>query len=95
MLRSIPLFKDLSDADLALLGELAVEKPVPKGTVVFTEGQDGDSLYLIDTGRVKVFIGDEDGREIILKILGPGDFFGEMALIDKRSEERRVGKECA
>ncbi len=90
MLRSIPLFKDLSDADLALIGDLAVEKPVPKGTVMFTEGQDGDSLYLIETGRVKVFIGDEDGREIILKILGPGDFFGEMALIDKQPRSASV-----
>ena len=57
---------------------------------MFTEGQDGDSLYLIETGRVKVFIGDEDGREIILKILGPGDFFGEMALIDKQPRSASV-----
>ena len=78
MLRSIPLFKDLSDSDLALLGELAIEKPVPKGTVMFSEGEEGDSLYLIASGRVKVFIGDEDGREIILKILGPGDFFARV-----------------
>ena len=90
MLRSIPLFKDLSDSDLALLGNLAIEKPVPKGTVMFTEGQEGDSLYLIESGRVKVFIGDEDGREIILKILGPGDFFGEMALIDKQPRSASV-----
>lgn len=90
MLRAIPLFKDLSDSDLALLGELVIEKPVPKGAVILTEGQDGDSLYLIATGRVKVFIGDEDGREIILKILGPGDFFGEMALIDKQPRSASV-----
>ena len=90
MLRSIPLFKDLTDSDLALLGDLAVEKPVPKGTVMLTEGEDGDSLYLIETGRVKVFIGDEDGREIILKILGPGDFFGELALIDKQPRSASV-----
>ena len=90
MLRSIPLFKDLSDSDLALIGDLAIEKPVPKGTVIFTEGQEGDSLYLIASGRVKVFIGDEDGREIILKILGPGDFFGEMALIDKQPRSASV-----
>jgi CRP/FNR family transcriptional regulator, cyclic AMP receptor protein len=90
MLRSIPLFKDLSDADLAVINELATEKSVPKGTVVLTEGTMGDSLYAIVSGRVKVFIGDEDGREIILKFLGPGDFFGEMSMIDKQPRSASV-----
>ena len=84
MLRGIPLFKDLSDKDLTLINDLAIDKQVTKGNVVLTEGEVGDSLYAIVSGRVKVFIGDEDGREIILKILGPGDFFGEMSLIDKQ-----------
>ena len=43
--------------------------------MVLTEGETGDSLYMISHGKVKVFIGDEEGREIILKILGPGAFF--------------------
>ena len=51
MLRSIPIFKDLSDSDLALIGDLAIEKPVPKGTVMFSEGEEGDSLYLIALDR--------------------------------------------
>jgi CRP/FNR family cyclic AMP-dependent transcriptional regulator len=90
MLRSIPLFKDLTDADLAVINELASEKTVPKGTVILTEGTMGDSLYAIVTGRVKVFIGDEDGREIILKFLGPGDFFGEMSMIDEQPRSASV-----
>jgi CRP/FNR family transcriptional regulator, cyclic AMP receptor protein len=90
MLRAIPLFKDLSDADLAVINELATEKSVPKGTIVLTEGAIGDSLYAIQSGRVKVFIGDEDGREIILKFLGPGDFFGEMSMIDKQPRSASV-----
>ena len=90
MLRAIPLFQDLSDADLTMLNELATEKQVPKGTVVMTAGTVGDSMYAITSGRVKVFIGDEDGREIILKILGPGDFFGEMSLIDSQPRSASV-----
>ena len=90
MLRSIPLFHDLSDADLRVINELAIEKHVGKGTVVLTEGEIGDSLYTIVSGRVKVYIGDEDGREIILKILGPGDFFGEMSLIDSQPRSASV-----
>lgn len=90
MLRSIPLFKDLSDADIEVMNDLAIEKHVAKGNVVLTEGDVGDSLFTIVSGRVKVYIGDEDGREIILKILGPGDFFGEMSLIDSQPRSASV-----
>jgi CRP/FNR family transcriptional regulator, cyclic AMP receptor protein len=90
MLRSIPLFQDLSDEDLRVVSELTVERVVSRGTVVLTEGDVGDSLFAIVSGRVKVFIGDEDGREIILKILGPGDFFGEMSLIDQEPRSASV-----
>ncbi len=90
MLRTIPLFKDVSDDDLRVMEAVAMEKHVPKGQVVLTEGEVGDSLYTIAAGRVKVFIGDEDGREIILKILGPGDFFGEMSLIDSQPRSASV-----
>ncbi len=90
MLRTVPLFQDLPETDLAVMNELAIEKTVTKGTVVLTEGAVGDSLYTIISGRVKVFIGDEDGREIILKMLGPGDFFGEMSMIDSRPRSASV-----
>jgi CRP/FNR family transcriptional regulator, cyclic AMP receptor protein len=90
MLGSIPLFLGLSEDDLKLVSEMAIEKQVPKGTVVITEGEIGDSMYVVITGRVKVFIGDEDGREIILKMLGPGDVFGEMSLIDRQPRSASV-----
>jgi CRP/FNR family transcriptional regulator, cyclic AMP receptor protein len=90
MFRSIPLFKDLSDDDLKVVGELTVERIVPRGTVVLTEGDLGDSLFAIVQGRVKVFIGDEDGREIILKILTAGELFGEMSLIDQEPRSASV-----
>lgn len=90
MLRSIPLFKDLTDEDLDVIGDVSVERTLAKGSVILTEGAIGDSLFAIQSGRVKVFIGDEDGREIILKILGPGDFFGEMSLIDQQPRSASV-----
>jgi len=90
MLRTIPLFQDLSDVDLKVIDELSIEKVVPKGTVILSEGELGDSLYAIINGRVKVFIGDEDGREIILKILQPGDFFGEMSMVDSQPRSASV-----
>jgi len=99
MLGNIPLFNGLSEDELKLVGEMAIEKQAPKGTVVITEGELGDSMYVVMSGRVKVFIGDEDGREIILKMLGPGDVFGEMAVIaeipDLDIEARRTATALA
>lgn len=89
-LKSIPFFTQLSEAELDLLRSLAAEKHYPKNAVVLTEGETGDSLYMIQSGKVKVFIGDEEGREIILKILGPGDFFGEMSMIDKQPRSASI-----
>jgi CRP/FNR family transcriptional regulator, cyclic AMP receptor protein len=90
LLGNIPLFNGLSEEELKLVGEMAIEKLAPKGTVVITEGELGDSMYVVMSGRVKVFIGDEDGREIILKMLGPGDVFGEMSLIDRQPRSASV-----
>lgn len=90
MLGSIPLFRELNPTELAAIEDQTIEKIAPKNTVILTEGDAGDSLFLIVQGRVKVFIGDEDGREIILKILAPGDFFGEMSMIDRQPRSASV-----
>jgi len=89
-LKAVPFFTQLSDRELDVVRAVATEKTYPKNAVVLTEGEMGDSLYMIESGKVKVFIGDEDGREIILKILGPGDFFGEMSMIDKQPRSASV-----
>ena len=89
-LKAVPFFTQLNDRELDVVRAVATEKTYPKNAVVLTEGEMGDSLYMIQSGKVKVFIGDEDGREIILKILGPGDFFGEMAMIDKQPRSASV-----
>ena len=89
-LKAVPFFTQLNDLELDVVRAVAAEKSYPKNAVVLTEGEMGDSLYMIQSGKVKVFIGDEDGREIILKILGPGDFFGEMSMIDKQARSASV-----
>ncbi len=89
-LKAVPFFTRLSDRELDVVRAVATEKNYPKNAVVLTEGEMGDSLFMIQSGKVKVFIGDEDGREIILKILGPGDFFGEMSMIDKQPRSASV-----
>jgi CRP/FNR family cyclic AMP-dependent transcriptional regulator len=52
----------------------------PKGSIVISAGDISDSLYVILSGQVKVFLGDENGKEFILNMIGPGDYFGEVAL---------------
>jgi len=89
-LKAVPFFSQLDDRELEAVRALATEKNYPKNAVVLTEGEMGDSLYMIQSGKVKVFIGDENGREIILKILAPGAFFGEMSMIDKQPRSASV-----
>ncbi|MGB0128312.1 MAG: Crp/Fnr family transcriptional regulator [Rhodocyclaceae bacterium] len=68
---------DPSVAELVGLGQV---RSFPKHAVIVTEGEPGDSLYVIVSGKVKVFLSDEHGREVVLGTCGPGDYFGEMAL---------------
>jgi CRP-like cAMP-binding protein len=82
LLRTVPIFSELSDGDVSSLSRLSMRRRYPKDTVVFFENEEGDFFFNIVEGRVKVTILGDDGREVILSVLGPGDFFGEMALLD-------------
>ncbi|TAK52367.1 MAG: Crp/Fnr family transcriptional regulator [Betaproteobacteria bacterium] len=70
----------LSPAEVQALAAHAVTRTFPKGAVILNEGDPADSLYIIVSGRVKVFVADTDGREIVLLTQGPGEYFGEMML---------------
>jgi CRP/FNR family transcriptional regulator, cyclic AMP receptor protein len=79
-LKDIPLFQGVSDADLRALAERAVVRSYPKQAIIVSEGDESDSLYLIMAGRVKIYLADENGKELVLAIKGPGQYFGEMVL---------------
>ncbi len=81
-LRTIPLFAGVDDDDLESIVALLIERHIPKGHTIVEEGLAGDYMYVIREGEVKVTKLSGDGREKILGLLGPGDFFGEMALLD-------------
>jgi len=73
----------ISEIGDPMVRELATRGQVrtfPKNAVIINEGDRGDSLYVILSGKVKVYVSDDDGREMILDIYGPGDYVGEMAL---------------
>lgn len=82
VLRNVPLFAGLDEAELEKLSKVSLRKRAERGVFVVRAGESTDSLYILLTGRAKVTNTDEDGREIILAWLGPGEFFGEMGLID-------------
>jgi CRP/FNR family cyclic AMP-dependent transcriptional regulator len=82
-LTKIPLFAGLSEDQLRALAERTVPRAFPKNAIVINEGDLSDSLYLILSGKVKVYLSDESGKELILDTKGPGQYFGEMVLDDK------------
>ncbi|WP_085314403.1 Crp/Fnr family transcriptional regulator [Derxia lacustris] len=90
MLRRVPLFYGLDDVQLELLTRTLVRKAFPKNRVIVTEGQPADNMFIIIAGRAKVQIADQDGKEVILAVLGPGEFFGEMSLIDNNPSSASV-----
>jgi CRP/FNR family transcriptional regulator, cyclic AMP receptor protein len=79
-LKAVPLFAELPEPEIATLAQGAIVRTFPKNTIVVTEGERSDSLYVILSGRVKVFVSDEDGRDLVLNVVGAGEYFGELAL---------------
>jgi uncharacterized membrane protein len=95
-LRSVPLFASLDDDAATELRSLLREKIVPQNTALFHQGDKGNAMYLIESGRVRISIRDEDEHELTLAELAQGDFFGEMSIIDgrQRSADARVLEEA-
>lgn len=89
-LRSLPIFEALSDARLAPITKVATLRQVPRNLEVLRAGDHTDNVYFVLTGALKVLVGDDDGREVILSMLGPGDFFGEMGVIDDHPRSATV-----
>jgi uncharacterized membrane protein len=81
-LRSVPLFASLDDTAARHLRSLLLVRNVPSDTTIFRTGDSGDSLCLIESGRVQISVTDDDGKRVVLAELAEGDFFGEIALID-------------
>lgn len=91
-IRSVTLFASLRDEEAEELVTLLQSRPVPAGTILFHAGEDGDAMYLIQSGRVRIAVDDSEGQQIVLAELAQGDFFGEMSLIDgkQRSADAHV-----
>jgi uncharacterized membrane protein len=90
-IRSVPLFAPLDDHAATELRDLLSVRDVIAGDTLFRAGDDGDAMYLIESGRIRISITDEDKRQIVLAELARGDFFGEMAIIDGKQRSADAG----
>lgn len=88
--RKFPLFADLDDRELAAIAAVAKTRRYAKDDVVFYADESGDIFCLIQAGQVKVTMISPEGKEIILSLMGPGEFFGEMALLDDEPRSATV-----
>lgn len=90
LLNRVPLFSELSSEDLERISRVAVPRSYPKGVRVFHEGDRSDACYIVRSGDLRVTREHPDGRAIALATLGPGDIFGELAMLDGEARSASV-----
>ena len=90
VLKAVPLFASFPEDQLRVLSTTVARKSVPRSTTIMAGGDATDSLYIVLSGRLKVMMSDREGKEVILSILAPGEFFGEMGLIDEEPRSASV-----
>lgn len=82
LLRSVPIFAQLSDVHLGLLATSLGTRSFERGATIFCQGSDGDELYIVVSGQVRIYTVSEIGQELGMMICHTGNFFGELALLD-------------
>ncbi len=90
VLKSVPLFSAFTEQQLVTLLNYVQHRSYPRNVFVIQAGDETDSLYVILAGKVKVLIPDDQGREVILSVMGPHDFFGEMGILDDQPRSASV-----
>lgn len=82
LLAEIELFSELAQGELAEIAKVAQLRALPTDTTIFHEGDPADAVFVVVNGRVKVVTTSSDGKEFILSVLGAGQVFGEMGLLE-------------
>jgi CRP-like cAMP-binding protein len=83
MLEGLDLFEHLIDEDRRRLAEVVGLRTLEAGTTLFTTGEPGESLFVVRSGEIELFMKDTTGEKIVLAIAGSGEIFGELALLDR------------
>ena len=82
LIKSVPLFSKLDEPSLKRVTSVASMRTYPKNSVIFNEGEEGNILFILKSGVVKIVVTNKEGKQIILKVLKNNDYFGEMSLLD-------------
>jgi len=82
--RQVQLFRTLDEAQLQKVSRLLKERRYRKGDIIFHQDDPGGFLYIISSGRVRIYLAGPDGREVTLRIYGPGSNFGELSMLDNQ-----------
>jgi CRP/FNR family transcriptional regulator len=90
LLSSVPVFETLGREDLERVAQVAVPRRFPPGTVIFREGDQSDTCYVVADGHARALREHGDGRTIALARFGPGDIFGELAMFDDENRSATV-----
>jgi CRP-like cAMP-binding protein len=90
LLQSVPIFSELSPSDLNKIAERMIQRTYTKGQMILLEDDLGQTFFVIAGGSVKITRLSDDGREVILAMLGESDFFGEMSLLDGAGRSANV-----
>lgn len=90
VLKSVPLFSAFTEQQLTTLLQYVQHRSYARHVYVMQAGEETDSLYVILSGKVKILIPDDQGREVILSFMGPHDFFGEMGILDDQPRSASV-----
>lgn len=85
-----PLFSELSQEDLRFVFSRGITRSYPRHAMVINEGEESNALFYIQKGKVKIYVSEQGGKEAILNIQGPGEYFGELALIDNSPRSASV-----
>lgn len=89
-LRNVSLFESLDQQELEALSDVTFTRTFSKDNVIILAEEEGDTLFILKKGQVKVSIVSEGGREVILSLLGPGSVFGELSLLDGKPRSANV-----
>ena len=81
-LRRVAMFQALDERDLDTLDEVARQTTAERGEIIVNQGSKGESLYVVVSGQIRVYLSDETGKEVILGLEGPGAIFGEISVLD-------------
>lgn len=82
ILKEVPLLGDLSEDELTTVADSLTRRTFARGMIIFHKGSLGQNLYIVETGKVRIFLLSEAGQEISVNIYGPGQVFGELSLLD-------------